>query len=352
VYNGARYLSSAIESVLGQSFTDFELLIGDDGSADRSRNIIEEYAGKDPRIVYWVNPKRLGLFGNYNACLNAATGNFVKPFAQDDLLEPDALARMCKVLEECAGVALVSTGKRWISEEGEEIKRVIQFESDQLLSGKEVIIANLVNLTNWVGEPSTVMFRARDRGNGFDPSYYHYGDIEYWFRLLKEGDLFYLARPLCSFRRHQESSTTSNLRGLYFALDIFRLGDRYRHYLEELGESTEHFGARTVEKIALYLDYLVETEELDLPKVLASNPGAHDQFLAADKTVLREAFFHAMRRITSLSKELIDTRNELEHRQAECERLNVAVNQMANSVSWRVTAPLRSVRERINHKAT
>lgn len=349
-YNGASYLAGAIESVLKQSYTDFELLIGDDGSTDQSRAIISSYAAKDSRIVSWTNPERLGLFGNYNACMLKAQGTYIKPFAHDDLLEPNAIARLCAVLEGNPQVALVSSERRWIGSNGEEIEGTVHFVSDQYFRGKEVILANLITLSNWVGEPSAVMFRRRDLDGGFDQSLYHYGDIEMWFRLLTKGDLFYLASPVCRFRRHQQSNTTINLAGLYFAMDIFRIGTKYRDYIEELGESYEHFAARAAEKIALQMDHLVRTENLDLNTVVSARPAGHEQFLQADHAVLREALYGSVRRITSLLKELIQTQNELEHRQAECERLRAAVSQMSNSVSWRLTAPLRTVREKMGSK--
>jgi len=248
VYNGARYLANAIESALEQSFSDFELLIGDDLSTDETAEIITDYAKQDKRIVSWRNPQQLGLFGNYNACLDRVQGEFIKLFAHDDLFEPNIVATMHSVLEKYPDVTLVSSSKRLIDENGKEIKQVKQFSSDCLIPGKEVIIANLILLTNWVGEPSAVMFRACDRGDGFDTNYYHYGDIEYWFRLLSRGNLFYINEPLCRFRRHGQSHTTANLAGLYFALDIFKLGEKYNQYLAEIGESPEHFAKRAAEK--------------------------------------------------------------------------------------------------------
>lgn len=349
-YNGADYLAEAIESVLVQSYSDFELLIGDDGSSDNSREIIASYVRKDPRIVFWTNEERLGLFGNYNACLKKAKGRYIKPFAHDDLLEPDALSRLSAVLEGNPDVSLVSSERRWIGSRGETIEGAVHFTEDQYLCGKEVIIANLITLSNWVGEPSAVMFRGCDKGEGFDQSLYHYGDIEYWFRILSKGDLVYLSKPVCRFRRHEQSNTTINLAGLYFAMDIFRIGDKYKHYLNELGETKEHFAARAIEKIALQMDHLVRNEDLKLPTVIAARPAGHEQFVRADNDVLREALFESTGRVTSLLKELLQTQNELEHRQGECERLRAAVNQMSNSVSWRLTAPLRTVREKIGTK--
>jgi glycosyltransferase involved in cell wall biosynthesis len=347
VYNGARYLPKAIESVLKQSLSDFELLIADDGSMDASSEVISGYAAQDKRIVHWTNPSRLGLFGNYNACLRKASGKFIKPFAQDDLLQQDALERMSKLLEEKREVALVSSGKSVIDESGHQVDKLIQFPTDRVIRGKEAIIANLILLTNWVGEPSAVMFRACDAAEGFDLAYYHYGDIEYWFRLLAGGDLFYISDALYSFRRHEESSTTANLAGLYFALDIMRLGQKYRGYIEEIGESEEHFAKRAAEKIALHVDHLVRNEELTLTDVIAAGPYREGDSIASDDPVWRSLLFHSMRRITSLLEELIRTQNQLEHRQAECERLREAVNQMSSSVSWRLTAPLRTVRSKI-----
>jgi glycosyltransferase involved in cell wall biosynthesis len=350
-FNGAQYLAGAIDSVLAQTYADFELLIADDNSTDNSREIIADFAQRDQRIFFWTNEQRLGLFGNYNACLRKARGSYIKPFAHDDLLEPNALARLCAVLEGNPQVSLVSSERRWIGTNGEDIDGALHFVDDQYFRGKDAIIANLVTLSNWVGEPSAVMFRARDRGDGFDESLYHYGDIEYWFRLLAHGDLFYLSQPICRFRRHLQSNTTINLAGLNFAMDIFRIGERYRRYLDELGESREHFMARAIEKIALQMDHLVRNENLDLPTVIAARPAGHDSYLRSDNDVLREVLFASTSRVTSLLKELLATQNELEHRQAECVRLRAAVDQMSNSVSWRLTAPLRTVRERIGSRA-
>src|SRR5258708_7796462 len=144
VYNGARYLASAIESVFQQSFGDFELLISDDGSTDASPEIISRYANQDQRIVCWTNADRLGLFGNYNECLRKARGKYIKPFAQDDLLDRHALRRMSSLLEARPDVALVSSGKCLIDDRGQEIDRLIQFPADRTIPGKDVVVANLI----------------------------------------------------------------------------------------------------------------------------------------------------------------------------------------------------------------
>src|SRR5438874_11358052 len=100
VFNGERYLAQAIESVLAQTHTDFELLVVDDSSTDSSWQIIQKLAKTDDRIFAFKNQTNLGLFQNYNRCLDLSRGDFVKPFAQDDLLVSKALERMHEVFDE------------------------------------------------------------------------------------------------------------------------------------------------------------------------------------------------------------------------------------------------------------
>src|SRR5690349_18729732 len=89
VYNGEQYLRESIDSVLGQTYADFEILISDDGSTDSSAEICAQYADRDRRVRFWRNEANRGLFANYNICMNRARGEFIKPFAQDDVLHPE-----------------------------------------------------------------------------------------------------------------------------------------------------------------------------------------------------------------------------------------------------------------------
>ena len=117
VYNGESYLKDAIESALGQSFGDFELLIGDDCSTDRSEEIAQSYAQKDSRIVYWRNATNKGLFGNYNECMNRAVGEFIKPYAQDDMFEPTMLQEMLAAFKKHPDVTLIACARRIVDPE-------------------------------------------------------------------------------------------------------------------------------------------------------------------------------------------------------------------------------------------
>src|SRR6187200_2304641 len=106
-YRGAAHLKASIESVLGQTCGDFELVIVDDHLADDTFAIASSY--RDPRVRCLRNERNLGAEGNWNRALQEATGHYVKLLPQDDVLEPACLQRQVDVLDADAGaeIALV-----------------------------------------------------------------------------------------------------------------------------------------------------------------------------------------------------------------------------------------------------
>src|ERR1017187_1981378 len=108
VYNGEPFLAECIDSVLAQDFADYELLISDDGSTDGSSGVIRRHAERDGRIRWWRNPRNLGIGGNFNACLKAARGEYVKYVLQDDkLLDPLTMRRLVAALQGDPTLSLV-----------------------------------------------------------------------------------------------------------------------------------------------------------------------------------------------------------------------------------------------------
>lgn len=346
VYNGAKYLGAAIESVLRQSCGDFELLIADDGSSDESANIAREFASKDQRIRFWTNEQRLGLFENYNCTIKNARGKFIKTFAQDDLLEQNSLETLSKVLLEHADISLVSSARQVIDSAGVCTYVRKPFPKCMRVPAREVLTFNLINLNNWVGEPSTVMFRASQSGSGFDASYYHYGDIEYWFRILEHGDYFFVDDVLCSFRRHPDSQTDKNHQQLYFALDILRLSLTYRHYLSDI-EPEDIFRRRVSETIALHLGHISD-RSADDPIIAFENEflsvaeESHQQKSKDASAGFRVLTAYALLSMTELMSELD---HEKRCRYDEHERFAAEVEKMRNSLYWKLTGPLRAVRD-------
>lgn len=116
VYNGENYLREAIESVLAQTFKDFELIISDNASTDRTENICREYAAKDPRVRYYRNEKNLGSAKNFNLAFKLSSGEYFKWLAHDDTLEPQFLERCVELLDRDQSILLACSKYYWVNE--------------------------------------------------------------------------------------------------------------------------------------------------------------------------------------------------------------------------------------------
>ena len=114
VYNGESHLRAAIESILGQTFRDLELIISDNASTDGTESLCREFAEKDPRVRYYRNPKNLGISENYNVVFRRANGRYFKWASSNDFCDRHFLEACVKVLEERPDAVLVYPRTRLI----------------------------------------------------------------------------------------------------------------------------------------------------------------------------------------------------------------------------------------------
>ena len=202
-YRGEAHLGAAIDSVLTQTFTDFELVIINDNSPDNTDAIVA--AHRDPRVLYIRNPTNLGPEGNWNRCLVESRGRYIKLFPQDDLLFPQCLEKQVRVLEEDEQqrLALVFCARKIVDARGHVITiRGYPRGKSGIIHRKRLIRRCLQYGTNLVGEPGSVLFRRElaQKVGHFDGSISYIIDLDYWFRLLLKGDAYYLSEPLSAFR--------------------------------------------------------------------------------------------------------------------------------------------------------
>jgi glycosyltransferase involved in cell wall biosynthesis len=124
VYNGADTLAAALDSLLAQTFADFEVIIADNASTDGTPAICQDYAARDPRIHYHRNAENLGAAGNFNRVLELARGAYFKWFAHDDLLAPQYLERCLRAFDESdESFVLVHPGRRVMAHDGTLLER-------------------------------------------------------------------------------------------------------------------------------------------------------------------------------------------------------------------------------------
>jgi glycosyltransferase involved in cell wall biosynthesis len=118
VYNGERYLRAAVDSLLGQTFSDFELIISDNASDDATGEIAREYARNDRRVRYFGSDKNRGAAWNFNRVFKLARGRYFKWAAHDDVCAPEFLERCIRVLDERPEIVLCAVKTSDIDESG------------------------------------------------------------------------------------------------------------------------------------------------------------------------------------------------------------------------------------------
>jgi glycosyltransferase involved in cell wall biosynthesis len=121
VYNGERYLAEALESLLGQRFEDFEVVISDNASTDATEEICRAYAEKDDRIRYVRNRENVGVIDNFNTVFRLSGGRYFKWAASDDVCASEYLQRAVQVLDDRPSVVLAWAKTVGIDERGERV---------------------------------------------------------------------------------------------------------------------------------------------------------------------------------------------------------------------------------------
>jgi glycosyltransferase involved in cell wall biosynthesis len=125
IYNGERFIEEALQSILNQTFTDFELIISDNASTDRTGEIAQAYVQRDSRIRYYRAEKNMGAGWNARRVYELATGKYFKWAAVDDLLAPDMLRRCVEILEDDANYVVAYARTKEVDEKGAFIKNYI-----------------------------------------------------------------------------------------------------------------------------------------------------------------------------------------------------------------------------------
>ncbi len=199
VYNEQTYLKEALGSILDQTHDEFEFLIVDDASTDKSPDIVRSY--DDPRITLLENETNRGLTYSLNRALEHATGKFVARQDADDVSEPDRFERQIEFLEKNEDVAVVGTGAHLIDADGQHIDRRVPkcdpsfedfIDKGHLIHGSIMARRSVLEATG-----------------GYNEFFRYAQDQELWLRLAKDYPIANIPDPLYRHRIHDK--------GVYFS---------------------------------------------------------------------------------------------------------------------------------------
>ena len=208
VYNGERYLKEAIESILNQTYRDFEFIIINDASTDKSEEIIKSF--NDPRIVYIKNDKNLGQAEALNKGIRSVRGLYVARMDQDDVSLLERIAVQLKHMEDNKETAILGTRIQEIDKDGRVMQR-------PLLPDRPNVKARLffARLAGWpsIAHP-TVMIRKEifDKIGYYDPKYRICQDYDLWLRAVRRYRIENIPEVLLNYRNHDLSTCQKKYR--------------------------------------------------------------------------------------------------------------------------------------------
>ncbi|MBD3282362.1 MAG: glycosyltransferase, partial [Candidatus Portnoybacteria bacterium] len=197
VYNGERYLRDAIESILNQSFKDFEFIIINDGSRDSSKKIVQSY--KDPRIVFIENKKNIGLTKSLNKGIKLARGEYVARMDADDISAYNRIEKQVNFLDKNKDYCLVGTTFYYIDENNKVIfKKIVPLTNKEIKKG-------LVKKNCFAHGSVMIRKKILEKVKGYREEIKYSQDYDLFIRIAKKCKVRNLKDVLYKWRMHKES---------------------------------------------------------------------------------------------------------------------------------------------------
>lgn len=234
IYNAGKYLAQCIESVLRQTYQNWEYVIVDNRSTDQSYQIAEQYSAKDPRIRIVQNKVHLPLMPNLNHSMRqiSTKSEFCKVVHADDWLFPECLERMVQAARYDPEIGIV--GSYRLDEHRVNLDGLPYTEGS--ISGKEVCRHFFLTNKYFFGSPSSILLRSeeiRKRDHFYNEKHIH-ADTEVCFEILKTANFSFVHQVLTYTRRHNESETSiSKLFNTYMPAKLMLIKDFGPVYLTQ-----------------------------------------------------------------------------------------------------------------------
>lgn len=231
-YNAEKYINEAIDSILNQTYTDFEFIIVNDGSTDKTSDIVKSYS--DKRIVFVENEKNMGIVYSLNKGLKLAKGEYIARMDADDISLKNRLEKQMDFMDNNLDVAVLGTSIQLFNNDNE--LSVMNFSSNS-----DFIKADML-FNSCVAHP-TVMIRKKILENyslQYDANYHGREDFKLWWEISKNSNIYCLQDVLLKYRLHNDQITNN-----YHSVDLLK----HKLFLKERIED---------------IDVVLSDEEIDL----------------------------------------------------------------------------------------
>lgn len=236
-YQGERFLEETLASVRAQTYPALEIIISDDGSTDRTLEIVKDFQQQTALDCQVFTHEHLGMVDNWNCAVSRSRGKYIKFLLQDDLLDANCVSEMVELAESDREIGLVfSRRDLLLSEEAKTndtclaiVRQIENLHSGWsrlalVQSGRSLLSDPrfLEGCINKIGEPSTVLIRKEvfDTVGEFDPDLCQHVDIDMWCRIMLNYKVGFIDRTLSFFRVHLSQQTLQNQQSDRISTDL------------------------------------------------------------------------------------------------------------------------------------
>lgn len=206
-YNGEKFISQSLDSVISQSYKDWELLVIDDGSKDNTSKIVNNYSRKEERIKYIKNEKNLGIQKTLNKGLKLAKGGYIARIDDDDIWsDKDKLKKQVEFLDKNKEYVLVGTGTIVVDENRKELYRFLPPEKDKDIRNKMLYKNCFTHSSIMFKKDSALKFG----GYSENKESRHIEDYDLWLKLGTVGKMYNISDYSTKFTAHSNSISSKN----------------------------------------------------------------------------------------------------------------------------------------------
>jgi glycosyltransferase involved in cell wall biosynthesis len=234
-YNGDRYISQAIDSIFQQTYKDYEIIVVDDGSSDRTGEILTNYGDR----IRYLSQNNQGVAAARNKGLEVATGEYISFLDQDDYFLPQKLFLQVNLLDRQKNLAFVNSGWQIVNDRGEGITAVEPWHQLTTLNPSDIIIWKPVFLGAMLFRQDWLL-----RANGFDPQLVQTPDVDLVMRLaLLGGGGDWVSQITVCYRQHSSNVSRNSIeqaRELEKLLDNFFKTNKISSEIKQLESQSRY----------------------------------------------------------------------------------------------------------------
>jgi glycosyltransferase involved in cell wall biosynthesis len=217
-YNSEKTIGRAIESILNQTYTNFEFIIVDDGSTDRTLEIIKCYAKRDKRIIVLNNEKNMKIVYSLNKGIEKARGEYIARMDSDDFSFPNRFEKQIKFLGKNPDVGVVGSNIL-LSKNG-------KIFVERKYSPKDAVLRKKIFFQSPFAHPSTMILKSALENYKYNERWIYIEDQDLWFKIGRKWKFANISEPLLKYNLNESGSSSQKIKQM--VLNTFKLRWKYR----------------------------------------------------------------------------------------------------------------------------